>query len=294
MQATMHTVITEAILPLGLFLMNVGMGLSLVKGDFIRVLQAPRPALVGIISILCLVPALGFLCASVFELPPQIAVGLILVATCPGGMFSNLMTDYARGNLALSITLTAVASTAYIFSVPAWTNLALNQFMHGGGAIDLPFVLTLVPLVLFVLLPIGLGMFIRSMAASWAHQNMGRIKNAAAIIVLAIMVYIAATQEPETIAHLPAIVTAVIALNLSSVVLAGVISRFARLSGPDTSSVIIEHAVRQEGTAIYIAVGLLGSHAMALPLLLNSAVGMTIAILVVLVSRRRFRHASLA
>lgn len=267
--------------------MNVGMGLSLSTADFSRVLQARKPALVGLGSLIILVPGVGFAIAHAFSLPPEIAVGIVLVATCPGGMFSNLMTDYARGTLALSVTLTAVSSAIYIFTIPAWVDLALRVFTLPGADVGLPFAEVLAPLLLFVLTPIAIGMFVRARAPNWAEAHMGKVKNVAALIVLLIMIYIAASQPSDTIADLPRIVAAVLILNLASVAIAAIASRLTRLSGPDSVAVVMEHAVRQEGTGIYIAATLIGSPAMALPLLLNSGVGMLFALAVVAYKRRR-------
>lgn len=290
----MHPLVTEAVLPLGLFLMMFGMGLSLTRADFSRVLQAPKPALVGISSLLILVPSVGFALATVFDLPAELAAGLVLVAACPGGMFSNLMTDYARGNLALSVTLTAVTSVVSIFTIPGWTGLALRHHLGQQTAIALPFAQTLVPLLLFVLLPTALGMLVRSKAAAWASANTERIKNAAAAIVLVIMIYLASVQESEAIDNLPSLIAAVIVLNVTSVAIGATMAWMTRLDRPDRVAVAIEHAVRQEGTGIYIAASLIGSPMMALPLMLNSAVGMTIAVIVVLRQRLRKPAAELA
>ncbi|MCI4644613.1 MAG: bile acid:sodium symporter [Hyphomonadaceae bacterium] len=263
----------------------IGMGLSLKLSDFLRVFREKWPVTLGVLSMLIVLPGLGFLMASMFELPPEIAVGIVLVATCPGGMFSNLMTDYARGNLALSITLTAVISTIYVFTIPFWSDLAIARFLATEAEIGLPFIQTLAPLVLFVLLPIAIGVLINTRAPSWAQRWRGMVKNTAAIIVFAIMIFVATSQDSETVENLPAIFIAVIALNLASVAFAAVVGWLGRLSARDMVALVTEHAVRQEGTGIYIAVTLLGSTTMALPLLLNSMVGLLLSLIIILLSR---------
>ena len=284
----MNPVITDIALPLGLFLIMFGMGLSLKRADFARVLKVRKPVVIGVLSMLVLLPGLGFLFASVFNLPPEISVGLVLVATCPGGMFSNLMTDYGKGNLALSITLTAVISCIYIFTIPLWSSLALDVFTTDESvAIGLPFAQTFIPLALFVLLPIIIGMIVRSKAENWALAHAGKVKNAAAIIVAAIMIYIAFVQESETVENVPMILAAVIGLNLASVLIAAALGFAASLEKQDRLALIMEHAVRQEGTGIYIAATLIGSKAAAVPLLLNSLVGLSIALVLIWIFRRK-------
>lgn len=284
----MNPIITDIALPIGLFLIMFGMGLSLKRTDFARVLKVRKPVIIGVLSMLVLLPGLGFLFAHVFNLPPAISVGLVLVATCPGGMFSNLMTDYGKGNLALSITLTAVISCIYIFTIPAWSSLALDVFTSGDSvAIGLPFLQTFLPLALFVLLPIVIGMIVRSKAENWALAHAGKVKNTAAIIVAAIMIYIAFVQESETVENVPMILAAVIGLNLASVLIAAALGFFANLERKDRLALIMEHAVRQEGTGIYIAATLIGSKEAAVPLLLNSLVGLSIALILIWLFRRK-------
>lgn len=284
----MNPIITDIALPIGLFLIMFGMGLSLKRTDFARVLKVRKPVIIGVLSMLALLPGLGFLFAHVFNLPPAISVGLVLVATCPGGMFSNLMTDYGKGNLALSITLTAVISCIYIFTIPAWSSLALDVFTSGDSvAIGLPFLQTFLPLALFVLLPIVIGMIVRSKAENWALAHAGKVKNTAAIIVAAIMIYIALVQESETVENVPMILAAVIGLNLASVLIAAALGFIANLERKDRLALIMEHAVRQEGTGIYIAATLIGSKEAAVPLLLNSLVGLSIALILIWLFRRK-------
>ena len=284
----MYSVLAGIALPIGLFLIMFGMGLSLVIADFQRVMAVKKPVFVGCFSMLILLPGLGFAVAHLFELSPALSVGLILVATCPGGMFSNLMTDYGKGHLALSITLTAIISCVYIFTIPGWTSLSVGAFMGKTPAvIGLPFLQTFVPLCLFVLLPILLGMVVRHRIEAWALMHAAKVKNIAAIIVIAIMVYIATVQEAETVENLPRIVAAVLTLNILSVVIAVIVGRLFSLERQDRLALIMEHAVRLEGTAIYIAATLLGNVEMALPLMLNSLVGLCIAGLFILMFRRR-------
>lgn len=281
----MNTVITELVLPAGLFLLMIGMGLSLRAADFLRVLREKRPVALGVSSMLIVLPGLGFLFANLFDLPPELAVGLVLVATCPGGMFSNLMSDYAKGNLALSITLTAFISTLYVFTIPFWSDLAISRFLSTNAAIGLPFTQTLAPLVLFVLVPIAVGMIVNARAPNWAGRWRSAVKNTAAAMVFIIMIFVASAQESDTVENLPTILMAVGALNIASVLFAAFIGWAGRLSRKDLVTLVIEHAVRQEGTGIYIAVTLLGNATMALPLLLNSLIGLCIAILIVIANR---------
>ena len=187
--------VTDIILPITLFLMMTSMGMSQLVEDFKHVAQSPKAAVVGAASMLLVLPALGFVFASYSSLSPTLAVGLVLVATCPGGTFSNLLTHMGRGNLALSVTLTALVSMVYVFTIPLWCALALHTFFGEAGAIEIAWHQTLLPLASIVLAPIVIGMLIRRRYEAFALRWEGVFKTIATLGVLAILV---ATSMQQT------------------------------------------------------------------------------------------------
>jgi len=120
------TILTKVVLPLALFVIMLGMGLALKLADFKRVTKQPKAFVVGLSAQMILLPLLGFALATWLALPPELAVGFMLLALCPGGTTSNLYTYLAKGDLALSISLTAVASLITPFSVPLVATLAIS------------------------------------------------------------------------------------------------------------------------------------------------------------------------
>lgn len=111
-------VLTAVFLPLALFIIMLGMGLGLTVNDFKRVLVEPKAAVLGLIAQLIMLPVVGFFLASLFPLSPELAVGVVVLAACPGGPTSNLITYLVQGNVALSITLTAISSLITVFTIP--------------------------------------------------------------------------------------------------------------------------------------------------------------------------------
>jgi BASS family bile acid:Na+ symporter len=270
--------VTDVILPIALFLMMSGMGLSLEIIDFRRILEYPKAAIIGIASMLILIPALGFAIATCASLSPEMAVGLILVATCPGGMFSNLLTHFGKANLALSVGMTAFVSSIYVFSIPFWTRFALEQFAAESTHVAPPIEKTIVPLFLFVLVPLAVGMFVRSRNVEFAKRREGHVKNVSAFLVVLIFIYLGFAQEDTIADDSKQVFPAVLILNLASVTVAVSLAVIGRLSRKDGLAIVIEHAIRQEGTAIYVAVTVIGSAQMALPLMINGSIGMGIGL----------------
>ena len=149
--------LTTVLLPLALAIVMLGMGLGLMPADFRRVTRQPKAVAVGLICQMVLLPLLGVLLAVLIPMQPAIAVGLIILAACPGGPSSNLMTYLARGDVALSVTLTAMSSLLTVFTIPVIANLALQHFMGQQSAIALPVGSTMLQIFLITLLPIAIG-----------------------------------------------------------------------------------------------------------------------------------------
>ncbi|MCB0638870.1 MAG: bile acid:sodium symporter family protein, partial [Lewinella sp.] len=154
-------IITTTLLPLSLFVIMLGVGLSLTPADFTRILRYPKAMVAGLTNQVVLLPIIGYLLLFVFELPPAMAVGFMILAACPGGPTSNLITHVARGDTALSITLTAVTSVVTVFTIPLVTNWSLVQFLGESQDIRLPLLPTIGRIIGITLLPVSLGMLVR-------------------------------------------------------------------------------------------------------------------------------------
>ena len=145
------------LVPLTLALIMFSMGLSLTMADFNRLLMQPRAALVGLMCQLLLLPLTAYLVAIVFQLPATLLLGLLLVALCPGGVTSNLASKHAGGDVALSISLTAISSIVTVFSLPLVLNLAANTINMSVEQFSLPFLPTITQLSTLTILPLILG-----------------------------------------------------------------------------------------------------------------------------------------
>lgn len=265
----------------------VGMGLSLTVHDFGRVLRRPRPAIGGLLSILLLTPMVGLMLALVFELPEALAVGLVMIAACPGGTFSNLLSHYARGDLALSVSLTAVASLAAVFTMPFVVTTALRLFWHGEERIYLPFGDTVLRIFLLTVLPIMMGMTVARLKPALARALADPVKNLAAACIVFIFAYLLVIQGDVLLAAIRTLAFPVLTLNLVSVTIGMLIGIAARAGQRERVAITMEHAIKQEGMGIFIAGSLIGDVRMTLPLMLNSWIGVLVGVGLVIRARRR-------
>ena len=126
------SVLTELFLPVALAVIMFGMGLSLTLTDFKRILIYPKAVTIGLFNQIVLLPVIAFLIAKGLGLAPELAVGLMILAACPGGATSNLITHLAKGDSALSITLTAFSSLITVVTIPFIVNFSIGYFIPGG------------------------------------------------------------------------------------------------------------------------------------------------------------------
>ncbi|WP_331001411.1 bile acid:sodium symporter family protein [Nostoc sp. WHI] len=148
---------TTVLLPLALAIVMLGMGLSLVPEDFKRITRYPKAVVIGTMCQVVLLPLIGLLIAFVVPMERALAVGLVVLAVCPGGPSSNLMTYLAKGDVALSVTLTALSSIITVFTIPILINLTLQHFLEESAAISLPIGQTMLQIFLITLLPTAIS-----------------------------------------------------------------------------------------------------------------------------------------
>jgi bile acid:Na+ symporter, BASS family len=262
MQSSVFTVV---LLPLALAIVMLGMGLSLLPEDFQRITRYPRAVAVGTVCQTLVLPLLGALIARVVPMEPVMAVGLVVVAVCPGGPSSNLMTYLARGDVALSVTLTAVSSIVTVFTIPLFTNLALQHFLGEGAAIALPIGTTMLQIVLITLLPTAIGMAIRHRFPGTARRlekQMGRLAGGLLALIILLLFVREAPKLPGFLAQMG---LAIALLNVLAMLAGFLAGRLFRLPLAQQVCIAIEVGIQNGTLAIAITAGLLNNPDMAVP-----------------------------
>jgi BASS family bile acid:Na+ symporter len=252
-------------LPLALAFIMFYLGLTLQVADFRAVLARPRALAVGLAGQLLMLPLLGYAVARTSGLDPTMAVGLMVLAACPGGVSSGLLTHLARGDVALSIALTAVTSIVAMLSLPLVLDWSLQAFAQRSLQIELPLAETVRQIFLLTTVPVVVGMVLR---ARWPAA-VGRVERAAGRIATALFVLIVLatfwTQRDVLFTHLPTVGPACVALNV--LVLAGAWfgSAALRVERRDRIAVATECGLQNAALGIYVTVQLLATPAMSVP-----------------------------
>ena len=161
--------ISGVLLPLILAFIMFSLGLGLTVDDFRRIFTQPRALLVGVVCHFVLLPLACFLLLSAWGMTGVFAVGFMILAACPTGSTSNLLTYLTRGDVALALSFTAVASVLTIFTLPLVVTWALGHFLGAARAVDVPVGLMMGQVALVLGLPVSLGMWVRHRFGAWAR-----------------------------------------------------------------------------------------------------------------------------
>ncbi len=259
------SVLTDYLLPLSLFIIMFGMGMSLVVADFKRVVVFPKAVILGLVGQIIVLPLIAFSLVKWLSVEPLIAVGVMLIAACPGGTSSNLISHLAKGDTALSISLTAVSSLITVVSIPLIVGLSMEYFLVADQAIHLPVIKTITTLIAITLLPVGLGMLVRKKYTDFAVRQENKV-NLFSGLFLAFLVMLILLQQFEAVkAGIIATGLVVACLNGFSMLSGFSVAKLFRLSAPQTTTIGIEIGVQNGTLAILIATTILHQPSIAIP-----------------------------
>jgi BASS family bile acid:Na+ symporter len=287
-------IVGSYLLPFSLWTIMFTMGLSLVPSDFRQIVTNSRAFALGVGSMLLVVPAIGVAIAWGAAPTPALTVGFILLATCPGGLLSNLLTNLARGNLALSVSMSLFVSVVYIFTLPFIAWITVRSVLGANAPIAIPFWSSFSHIVMITLVPVTMGMAIRRFWPVPSLRYGGGLKSAATTLLTVIFGLVVIDQFETLRASFGIVLGMVVVMNVANLLIALLVSRAGRLERPERIAIVMEHLIRQEATAIYVAVTLLGRNDMSLPMIVNTFVGMALSVSFLFVLRRTTKPAEAA
>lgn len=255
--------ISNAILALSLIIIMFGMGLSLSTKDFVQVFIRPKAILIGLVCQLILLPIIGFSLINTFTLSPEIAIGVIIMAACPGGPTSNLITHLANGDTALSVSLTAISSLITLISIPFIINLGLQHVLGEGTVIQLDVLATILQVFIIVILPVALGMFLKAKKPDFALKMEKPVKKASGIFFVVVLVAIIAKERALLFSYIQQAGLVSLALNILTMGAGYLLGYLFHLSLKQRISIAIEGGIQNGTLGISIATILLQNTAYA-------------------------------
>ncbi|AKV95564.1 bile acid:sodium symporter family protein [Marinobacter flavimaris] len=252
-------------LPIALFIIMIGIGMTLTIRDFRQVAVYPKGMIVGTIAQILVMPLIAFMLATLLAVPPAIAVGLVIIAACPGGTTSNLFVLLSRGNIALSIVLTVSASLITILTLPLFTNIALQYYMGTEEDIVLPVWKTVGMLIGIVLFPVAIGMVVRTRKPEVARKAESIVSIFGGIVLAVLIVALVYGVRDQIWELLKQAGPATILLNLAGIGLGLAAGRMAGLTQRESLAVAVELGVKNGTIALMVTLTLLESSAMSIP-----------------------------
>ncbi len=224
-----------------------GMGMTLTPGDFKRVLKRPKAVTVGVAAQYVIMPFVGFLLAELFGLSPLLATGVVLLGSCPGGTASNVITYLARGDLALSVTITSVSTLISPLMIP------LLMYLYAGQWVDVPVTKLFVSAIKIILIPIALGLLSRRLMGNYLKYAMPILPSLSSLSIIFIVGVIVAANS-ESIKNLGIVLALVVIVHNALGFSTGyVLGRLIGMDIASTKAISIEVGMQNSGLGVALA-----------------------------------------
>lgn len=262
------------LLPGTLALIMWGMGLSLKKEDFTRIIRKPKTILTGLFSQMIALPFIAFFLMKFSNLDPFEKVGFVLIAACPGGTSSNLVTHILKGRLALAVSLSSVNSMLILISLPIIVNLGLKFFVGESADIGLPVWDTISHVFFVIAIPVLIGMTVRYFKREWAvalEKPLRYLMTFLLLTVFVVVIFFDSNEESATVSDYINLLPWAVALNVLSMLAGWFIALLMRLGPKNSYTISIEVGLQNSALAIYVASVLLGNHKMAVVAVIYSS-----------------------
>jgi len=258
-----NTNLLTTIMPIALGIIMLGLGLSLTIADFKRVVKFPKAVFIGLFCQMIVLPFVCFGIAKIFNLGPELAIGLMLLSASPGGPTANLFSHLAKGDVALNITLTALNSILTLVTLPLIVEWSLDLFGK-SGEISMPFN-KIVEVFLIILIPVSIGMLIHAKAHSFAKMMDKPVKILSALFLVVVIVG-AVLKEKENLGnYFEQVGTATLFFNLASMLIGFFVPLFFKIEKKQAIAIGMEIGIHNGTLAIFIALNVLDNSIMSIP-----------------------------
>jgi len=258
-----NTNLLTNIMPIALGIIMLGLGLSLKIADFKRVVKFPKAVFIGLFCQMIILPFVCFGIAKMFNLGPELAIGLMLLSASPGGPTANLFSHLAKGDVALNITLTAINSILTLVTLPLIVGWSLDLFGK-SGEISMPFN-KIVEVFLIILIPVSIGMLIHAKAHSFAKMMDKPVKILSALFLVVVIVG-AVLKEKENLGnYFEQVGMAALVFNLASMIIGFFVPLIFKIEKKQAIAIGMEIGIHNGTLAIFIALNVLNNSMMSIP-----------------------------
>ena len=279
-------IVTDLILPLALAFIMFSLGLGLTGKDFLRVAKQPRDFFVGAFSQIIILPIIAFIIIKIWPISPELAIGVMIIAAAPGGVTSNILTSFARGDVALSISLTAIISLLSVITVPFIILTSVMLIENSDLELNISLTNMAFSMFLIVTIPVVIGMIFRKFATSYAVKFESIAKKISILLFIIVLIGAILAEKDNIVSYFAQAGLITLVLNVVMMVVAYYLARFFA-SGPQQKKCITIECGLQNGTlAIFVATSIFGGGIYVIPAATYSLIMFITSLIFVYLVRR--------
>ena len=258
-------IVTDVILPLALAFIMFVLGLGLTGNDFLRVAKQPRDFFVGACSQIILLPIIAFILVKIWPISPELAIGVMIIAAAPGGVTSNLLTSFAKGDVALSISLTAIISLLSVITVPVIILMSVMLIKNSGVDINISLTSMAISMFLIVTVPVIIGMIFRKFASNVAIKFEPIAKKISAVLFVIVLLGAILAEKDNVISYFAQAGLITLVLNVVMMVVAYYVAQLLASGKEQKKCITIECGLQNGTLAIFVATSIFGGGMYVIP-----------------------------
>ena len=279
--------IVTTIAPIALALLMLGLGASLTFQDFLRVFKKPKDFFIGFVCQLIILPLVGYSLIIILKVPIELALGVMLIAAAPGGVTSNVLTKFADGDVALSISLTAFMSLVSIISVPFIIFQAIDLLNIDYVEKEISLVGISLKMFFVVTVPVILGMLIRKFAGEFINRNVQNIQRTSIFLFLVIFIAIYVEEWNSIVMFITTAGTVAFALNITMMIIGYYVAKFLASGVAQRRCISLECGLQNGTLAVFVGTQLFDDMVYMVPTAAYALIMMTTSVIFVLILRRK-------
>jgi len=258
-------IVTDVILPLALAFIMFVLGLGLTGNDFLRVLKKPRDFFVGAFSQIILLPIVGFIIIKIWPISPELAIGVMIIAAAPGGVTSNILTSFAKGDVALSISLTAIISLLSVITVPFIILTSVKLIDSYDLIINISLINMAISMFLIVTVPVVIGMIFRKFVSNVALKFEPIAKKISLALFIIVLLGAILAEKNNVISYFAQAGLVTLVLNVTMMVIAYYIAKLLTSGKQQRKCITIECGLQNGTLAIFVATTIFGGGVYVIP-----------------------------
>ncbi len=258
-------IVTDVILPLALAFIMFALGLGLTGEDFLRVVRQPRDFFVGAFSQIILLPIIAFILVKIWPIAPELAIGVMIIAAAPGGVTSNLLTYFAKGDVALSISLTAIISLLCVVTIPFIVLTSIGLLADTSIAQDISLLSMARDMFLIVTVPVILGMLFRKFIPTAAIRFEPMAKKVSIVLFVLVLLGAIAAEKENIVSYFAQAGLITLLLNVIMMVVAFYLAQLLGSGNEQKKCITIECGLQNGTLAIFVATSIFGGGAYVIP-----------------------------